>query len=153
VLVSLAASLQAAVPGLPSKPAAPGGLGFGSAPQIVSAPQSGIVSVGSTVDLQVSATGTEPLQFQWFKDQSLIPDVTGPEFRIEGATFDDAGEYEVQVANRFGAQQATLTLTVAPIVRIVTTTAPAGIVDVPVELVAGGNENAIGFSVSLCQPH
>jgi hypothetical protein len=120
-----------------------------SPPLIITPPQSQVVCAGDSAIFQVEASGTEPLQFQWFKDGQSISGATQPIFQAGNVAFSDAGSYTVHVGNRFGTAEATGVLMVGPIVRLLTTTAQPGVVDVPLELTAGGRENALGFSLAF----
>ncbi len=73
------------------------------APTIVGAPLSQSVYAGGEVIFVVEATGGEPLQYQWYKDGSLIDGVTGATLVITAAQMTDAGSYYVVVSNAKGS--------------------------------------------------
>ncbi|MFM7102542.1 MAG: immunoglobulin domain-containing protein, partial [Verrucomicrobiota bacterium] len=82
-------------------------------PVITRQPQSHTVVVGDSVVFSVSATGGEPLSYQWRKDGNLLPEATGSYFAIAPVRVSDAGDYSVVVSNRAGsATSGTATLVV-----------------------------------------
>ncbi len=72
-------------------------------------PQPQTINPGQTAVFAVVASGTDPLEYQWFKDDAPLADGS----RISGATTavlaiteadpDDSGDYTVEVRNAFGA--------------------------------------------------
>ncbi len=88
-----------------------------TAPVIVKDLESKTVSERSRVTFSVTATGSEPLLYQWFKNNSLISGVNGSSYTIPFASLNDAGTYMVLVTNAQGAAMSALaTLTVTPII-------------------------------------
>lgn len=75
-------------------------------PEIIEHPRSGFVSAGSTVTLEVVATGTEPLQYQWLKDDTPVAGTNTPTLVLSNITPADAGRYAVKVANELGEVQS-----------------------------------------------
>lgn len=73
-----------------------------AAPTIVEQPAPANIKTGETVTFSVSATGTPPLSYQWFKDGFDIPGATEPTYTIENATPNHEGNYTVRVTNKFG---------------------------------------------------
>lgn len=71
-------------------------------PTLVTQPQSAAGLEGDAIVLSVTASGTPPLQFQWFKDGELIPWATTSVFEIPFLLEADAGTYRVEVSNAFG---------------------------------------------------
>ena len=74
------------------------------APAIVSPPQALVVTHGATAVFHVTATGTAPLQYQWFRDGNPISGATNPELTITPAQTSDAGLYTVSITNLRGTQ-------------------------------------------------
>ena len=78
-------------------------------PAIVSAPQSQSVVPGTTVAFSATASGLEPLAYQWQKDgtnlvnSGQITGATTPTLTITSATGDDAGKYRLVVTNAYGS--------------------------------------------------
>jgi hypothetical protein len=89
------------------------GPGVPTAPVITAEPASQIVTVGHPVSLNVAATGTAPLNYQWFKDGLKLFDDTNtvgsttPNLTLVSAQLDDVGVYEVTVANSIGSTLST----------------------------------------------
>jgi len=83
------------------------------APQIVVAPLSESVPVGSTAQLSVSAAGTGALSYQWALNGIAISGETAPTLTLAIVTPADAGNYTVTVSNATGSTEtapATLTI-------------------------------------------
>jgi len=72
------------------------------APEIISSPQDVDLFVGDKLDLSVTATGTPPLSYQWYKDGAPVPGATSPQLTIPDVTEADAGSYTVVVSNAAG---------------------------------------------------
>jgi large repetitive protein len=72
------------------------------APVIGTPPQGSTVSEGTEVTFTVSATGTEPVSYQWFKDGEAISGATDNSYTIDSAVVGDAGSYTVEVSNAAG---------------------------------------------------
>jgi hypothetical protein len=70
------------------------------APGIATQPQSQtVMDDGQNVTFSVTATGTAPLSYQWYKDDSLIPGATSPSYSISNVQAADSGTYTVTVSN------------------------------------------------------
>ncbi|MCS5572635.1 MAG: immunoglobulin domain-containing protein, partial [Pseudomonadales bacterium] len=70
--------------------------------------------------LQVSASGTEPLTYNWFKGGELYSSGADAELSITGVTEQDGGFYQVEVVNAIGSARSTIVeITVIEPVRIV----------------------------------
>ncbi|MCB1127169.1 MAG: immunoglobulin domain-containing protein, partial [Verrucomicrobiae bacterium] len=72
-------------------------------PEITQSPESQVVSAGSTLVLEASATGTEPLDFQWLYEGMELPGETGTTLTIANIQADKAGSYSVRVTNIAGS--------------------------------------------------
>ena len=72
-------------------------------PTITVPPQNQTVNVGDSVTLSVSAAGTAPLLYQWFKDGVAIGGATLPSLALPGIQLDAAGNYTVTVTNAAGS--------------------------------------------------
>ncbi len=121
-------------------------------PSIVRNPEPVVASAGETVSLRVQATGSEPLAYQWQRQNINLPDQTGSTLILTNLTVDQAGDYRVIVENRAGTATSTavaLSVSATPrAVRIGRLDAAAGSrVELPVELFALGDENSVGFSL------
>ena len=72
-------------------------------PEVVTQPISQTLAVGQTLTLSVTAEGSAPLTFQWFRNfDEEIPGATDSTFVIEAVTEDDSAQYDVQVSNSAG---------------------------------------------------
>jgi len=84
-----------------------------AAPVIVKNLENKTASEGSSVTFSVTVTGSEPLLYQWFKNNSLLSGVNGSSYTIPDVSSGDAGTYMVMVSNAQGAvmsNPATLTV-------------------------------------------
>ncbi len=93
------------------------------APTITVQPSAQTVTAGETATFSVTATGTEPLSYQWKKGGSNLTDggnISGANaatLTITNAQASDAGSYTVEVTNSAGSttsNSATLTVSAAP---------------------------------------
>ncbi len=65
-------------------------------------PVGGALNAGGSVSLSVTATGTAPLTYQWFRNGEPIAGATGRTHTLAGAQESDAGAYHVAVTNVVG---------------------------------------------------
>jgi plastocyanin len=82
------------------------------APTITSRPQPQTVNASNDVVFTVQATGTPPLNYQWFFEQNIIVGATGVTLLLTNVSSADSGTYTVRVTNAFGSDSASATLTV-----------------------------------------
>ncbi len=75
----------------------------GTAPTIIASPQPQTLAVGSPLTLEVLASGTAPLIYQWSKDGTNLPGQTSSTFSLSAAGLLDTGLYVVVVSNSLGA--------------------------------------------------
>lgn len=71
-------------------------------PAILSGPSNLLSVVGGTVNFNVAAVGTAPLQYQWRKNGTNLPGATTSNLSFT-ATLASAGQYSVAVSNAYGA--------------------------------------------------
>ena len=71
-------------------------------PEILTQPESIVVAEGDPLVLEVAATGTPPLTYQWRKDGAPVPDATSGILSISSAALAGAGMYMVRVTNSEG---------------------------------------------------
>ncbi|MFY9307418.1 MAG: PQQ-dependent sugar dehydrogenase [Bacteroidia bacterium] len=85
-----------------------------NAPGISSHPSNLTVTAGQPASFSVSATGTNPLGFQWQKNGVNIPGATSSTYTISNTQSSHAGQYRAVVTNSYGtatSNAATLTVT------------------------------------------
>lgn len=86
-------------------------------PAIVAQPQDQTVYSGVPTGFGVTASGPQPLYYQWRRNGTNLVDATATTLTFNPATTNDAGDYRVVVTNSYGAvtsEVATLTVMVAP---------------------------------------
>lgn len=66
-------------------------------------PASLVVNQTETAVFTVTASGTDPITYQWFKDGVALTDQTGKDLTIQSADIADAGNYFVEVKNELGS--------------------------------------------------
>jgi hypothetical protein len=71
-------------------------------PAIVSEPQNQTTPVGANVTFAVGATGSQPLSYQWFINQTGIPMATNATLVLTNVQPANAGGYSVTIANLAG---------------------------------------------------
>lgn len=86
------------------------------APPVITAHPQGLTAiVGTNVSFAVTATGGQPLSYQWLKGGQPIQGATQPAYSIPAVTTGHAGTYSVTVTNAFGtATSSPATLAVLP---------------------------------------
>lgn len=73
-----------------------------------------VLADGASGELVATATGTDPLEFQWLKDGTPVPNATNATLRLAPARLADAGLYHLRVRNPIGttlSRAARLTVT------------------------------------------
>ena len=81
--------------------------GAAQQPLILSPPQAQSLWVGDPLALSVSATGADPLTYQWSLNSRPIPGATGPTYNVTNALASDGGTYSIDVTNSAGTATAT----------------------------------------------
>jgi len=79
-----------------------------SSPTITGQPASVTTGLGSSVILSVTAGGSAPLSYQWFKDNVSIAGATAASYFIASVRATDAGNYVCVVSNSLGSQTSSL---------------------------------------------
>jgi hypothetical protein len=72
-------------------------------PAIVTQPGSVSSVPGGTAGFVVGATGTEPLIYQWYLNNMLMPGQTNNLLLLTSLSTNDTGNYQVSITNNFGA--------------------------------------------------
>ena len=72
-------------------------------PALVTQPQSQGVALGGNATLSVAATGTAPLDYQWYFDGAPLQGRTNTTLLLSAAGFSNAGSYNVVVTNLYGS--------------------------------------------------
>jgi len=65
-------------------------------------PSNRVVLQHRSTKLYVTADGSDPLSFQWFKDNAMIPNATNSSYIIPDMGAGDAGSYYVHISNPVG---------------------------------------------------
>lgn len=76
-------------------------------PKIVSQPVSQYRNAGERVTFSVTAEGTPPLSYQWWKAGEALPDQTGSSLDLTNVRWADTGAYWVVVSNIYGSVTST----------------------------------------------
>ena len=88
------------------------------APVITSHPRSGTITAGESITLNVTATGTAPLSYQWLRNSVNIANATGATYITPALQLANSGErYSVRVSNAQGSatsQEAIISVVPAP---------------------------------------
>ncbi len=89
-----------------------------TAPAITSQPANATVNVGSTASFSVTASGTAPFTYQWYKGTTAISGATAASYTTPATVASDTGStFHVTVTNSVGSatsNNATLTVNTAP---------------------------------------
>ncbi len=94
-------------------------VGLNGLPVITAHPVSQGFTVGTSVSLSVTATGTAPLRYQWSKNGTSIPLATNATYLLSSPQASDTGTYVVQVTNTVGtavSNSATLSVNATPFI-------------------------------------
>ncbi len=73
-----------------------------STPVIGEQPQELVVAAGGSASFSVTASGLEPLQYQWYHDGDPVPGATSASLVLDEVDGDDSGEYFVRISNALG---------------------------------------------------
>jgi hypothetical protein len=92
-------------------------------PSITKQPQKQMVMVGGSANFSVSATGLEPLTYQWQFNGDPISGATEATFSMDKVLASQAGSYSVVITNVSGATTSLpAVLTVDPLLRVLAVT-------------------------------
>lgn len=97
-------------------------LGEQVAPTVTTPPASQLIAEGGSATLSVSALGTAPLNYQWYRNDEIISGATASTLPITNASSANAGVYHVVITNSAGSiTSASATITVKGVASIVPT--------------------------------
>ena len=86
--------------------------------KITKQPQSVHAAVGSSMSLDVNASGSGPLSYQWRKNAVDLPDTNATAYSVPHVNMEHAGVYDVIITDAFGqtldSQPATVEIGLAP---------------------------------------
>lgn len=119
-----------------------------TAPVITNHPQSVTVSEGNPASFSVTASGSQPLSYQWRKNTVNIGGATNSTYTIPAVTPGDAANYSVVVSNSAGnvtSNNAVLTVTQA-------NQLPAASINTPIAGATYAGGDVINFSGSGTDP-
>ncbi len=90
------------------------------APTLIAQPMSQTVQVGSPATFCVSASGSEPISYQWWRNGSALRGATQSCYSLPYCQLTDSGsQFSCLVSNAFGSLQTTnATLTVVPVITL-----------------------------------
>ena len=91
------------------------------APVLTQQPASQMATSGSTVSLNVSATGAAPLSYQWWYNGAPLAGKTSPTLTLNGVVVAQSGNYGVVVSNALGvvaSDAAGLSILDVPVVTV-----------------------------------
>ena len=80
----------------------------GGAPVIFKQPSVNSPGIGTTIAIDVGASGAAPLAYQWFKNGIPIPDMTSSSLTLKTLSASDDGNYFVRVSNTLGATNSAI---------------------------------------------
>lgn len=119
-------------------------------PEILLAPASQSVRLGSNATFTVLARGTEPLSYQWRFGGTPLPGATADSLTLTNLQISADGDYEVVVSNRAGQSSARAALTILQAVAYLVRPASNIVVvaggDFRLSAVVTGNPAPYGFS-------
>jgi subtilisin family serine protease len=72
-------------------------LSYGVGPSITAQPQSAIIKQGNSSTFSVTASGTDLLTYQWYKDNNAISDATSSSYKAT-----EEGSYYCKISNDYG---------------------------------------------------
>ena len=84
------------------------------APSVTAKPASVTVGAGSSANFSVTATGTGPISYQWYKNGAAIANATATTYTVSSAQLADAARYSVVVSNGEGAEAESADLVILP---------------------------------------
>ena len=84
---------------------------------IVTQPEGGKVTLGENFTMNVVASGTEPISYQWYHGGELVNGATGSSLRLAKLKAADLGSYYVVVSNAVSEQTSTtVVVSMSPVI-------------------------------------
>ena len=84
---------------------------------IVTQPEGGKVTLGENFTMNVVASGTEPISYQWHHEGELVNGATGCSLRLAKLKAADLGSYYVVVSNAVSEQTSTtIVVSMSPVI-------------------------------------
>jgi alpha-tubulin suppressor-like RCC1 family protein len=83
-------------------PVPPPFTGTNPPPVITSQPAGGTLAIGTSASLSVAVSGSGPFQYQWMKDETLLPGATNNTLNVTQLHLTNCGSYRVIVTNPSG---------------------------------------------------
>jgi hypothetical protein len=86
---------------------------------ITSQPQDATVNSGQTANFSVTASGSKPLRYQWYRNGSLIAAATNSSYSLSATINDFGARFSVMVFNSLGttnSREASLTVNLPPVI-------------------------------------
>ena len=115
-------------------------------PTITALSPSQTVVAGTNLVLSVAATGTWPLSYQWYHDQTILPSATSTSLVFNSVRTNDAGTYNVVVSNYLqSVTSAPVVLTVIVVPHQIDSLSPS-------QTVAAGTNLLLSVSASSLLP-
>ena len=122
-------------------------------PAITSQPAGGTFGSWSNATLAAGVAGSPPFAYQWQFNGAPLPGATNALLALSNLSVTNSGLYSLVVTNLYGSatsSNAVITVTPPPSLLFAgSVTATSAVVVVPVNLVAQGTENGLGFSVDF----
>lgn len=90
-----------------------------AAPEVATSHQSLELCVDDSATIEVVATGTAPLLYEWRKNDQVIPGASAAQLALGPVTVEDSGQYSVLVSNSCGSVEvsvATVTVSAPPVI-------------------------------------
>ena len=107
----------------------------GTSPLVQIQPRDETAVPGAQITLQLTASGGNPLSYQWFHNGSVVPGATSPVYRIPSVDSSHDGTYHAILSNSWGSvvsQEATLRVsTNGPVRRVLLFIDPVGTLGYP----------------------
>jgi sugar lactone lactonase YvrE len=118
---------------------------FGQAPMISLHPRNETVAATYEVILNATASGGQPLIYQWWRGAEIIPDATNAVFMIANVQGSHAGDYSLMVTNVFGGTASSNA--------VVSVIPPYGFTTFAGTPGASGSTDATGAAARFWGPH